>query len=252
MFLRTDLRCTQKTVCRKGNSTNKNFRWLPELDRLLIAGIKGGPAAKREAINRILELVPEWNRGDCRQRIRYLRKTGQIAGLGQPGADKPKRSGNGAVRIRTTPKPWLTPDDRKLVELAGYQRVERIAQLLGRSEHAVRSHLGALGMSAKVTDGWSLRALRKMLHVSPSRLRYLIGKCILRVRDPRVPVSSVTAFCDTNPSPLDSSALQRVSAAITRGDDRPANLRTFVAHRYSTSLLNPGKSCSDTTLGLLY
>ena len=25
-------------------------------------------------------------------------------------------------------------------------------------------------MSAKVTDGWSLRALRKMLHVSPSRL----------------------------------------------------------------------------------
>jgi DNA-binding CsgD family transcriptional regulator len=199
-----------------GAKSSRDKRRLAAIDQLLIAGIKQGPAKKREAINRIVELVPEWNRGDCWQRIRYLRKTGQLAGAEKPNADKPKRSGHDAVRI---PRPWLTPDERKLVELTGYQPVKTIAQRLDRSERAVRSHLGALGMSAKVKDGWSLRALRKMLHVSPTRLRYLIGKGILRVRDPRIPVGSLKAFCDKNRSSLDPSALERVSAAITMGNE---------------------------------
>jgi hypothetical protein len=56
----------------KGNKASKQ---LAAIDQLLIAGIKQGPGKKRQAINRILELVPEWTRGDCWKRIRHLRKT---------------------------------------------------------------------------------------------------------------------------------------------------------------------------------
>ena len=49
------------------------------IDQLLIAGIKLGSAKKREAINRVLELVPEWTRGDCWQRINELRRAAKRA-----------------------------------------------------------------------------------------------------------------------------------------------------------------------------
>ena len=73
--------------------------------------------------------------------------------------------------------------------------MKRIAQRLRRSENAVRLRLRTLGMSAKVTDGWSLRALQKLLRVSRARLRCLIGNGILRVRDPRVTAISLAAYC---------------------------------------------------------
>jgi hypothetical protein len=203
----------------QGAKTSRDKRRLAAIDQLLIAAIKQGPVKKREAINRILELVPEWNRGDCWQRIRYLRKRAQVAPVEQRAGDKATKSGETSVASRSAPRPWTEADDTRLVELAGYQPVKRIAQRLDRSVRAVRFRLGALGMSARVTDGWSLRALRKMLHVSPSRLRYLIGQGILRVRDPRIPVSSLTAFCDKNRSSLDPSALERVSTAITTGGE---------------------------------
>jgi len=55
-------------------SSNSGSKQLAAIDQLLIAGIKLGPAKKREAINRVLELVPEWTRGDCWQRINELRR----------------------------------------------------------------------------------------------------------------------------------------------------------------------------------
>ena len=77
----------------KGNNPSKQ---LAAIDRLLIAGIKQGPAKKREAINRILELVPEWTRGDCWQRIRHLRKTPELAALEERHPGKAKKSGTSA------------------------------------------------------------------------------------------------------------------------------------------------------------
>ena len=189
------------------------------IDQLLIAGIKQGPAKKREAINRILELVPEWNRGDCWQRIRYLRKTLQLAALEERRPDNPKTSRSGEVLKRAASRPWTPADDDRLLQLAGYEPVERIAQRLDRTIRAVRFRLGALGMSAKVTDGWSLRTLRQMLHVSPERLRYLMAYGLLRVRDPRIPVSSLAAFCEKNHASLTSENLERVAAALRNGDE---------------------------------
>ena len=106
-----------------------------------------------------------------------------------------------------------------MLNWAGYEPVKKIAQRLGRSARAVRFRLGALGISARVTDGWSLRALRKMLHVSPARLRYLIGNGMLRVRDPRVSTSSLAVFCDKNRASLEPSVRDRVAAALLKGED---------------------------------
>src|SRR5271165_4233344 len=199
-----------------GQKGNKPRKQLAAIDRLLISGIKQGPAKKRDAINRILELVPEWTRGDCWQRIRHLRKTPELAALEDRYPGKAKKSGTSGQIRRSSCGPWTPADDDRLLNLAGYEPVKKIAQRLGRSVRAVRFRLGALGMSAKVTDGWSLRALRKLLRVSPARLRYLIGTGLLRVRDARISATSLTAFCEKNGATWDPSALERVVAALNK------------------------------------
>jgi len=210
----------EKTVDRKGNRANKKFRWLPELDRLLIIGIKSGPAAKRDAINKVLKLVPELTRGDCWRRVRCLRRSPELSAFQKndpPGASK-KPNGTGSAR-KSASRPWATADDDKLMTWAGYEPVAKIAQRLGRSERAVRVRLGALGMSAKVTDGWSLRALQRMLRVSPATLRRFIASGALRLRDARVSARSVEAYCDKFRSSMEASGLEKTTAALASGDE---------------------------------
>src|SRR5271165_1358515 len=194
-------------------------RRLAAIDQMLLAAIKQGAAKKRQAINRILELVPGWTRGDCCQRIRHLRNTSELAGLvaGQPNWKK-NPGQMGPVR-RPPCLRWTPAHDDKLLKLAGYEPVKRIAQRLRRSENAVRLRLRTLGMSAKVTDGWSLRALQKLLRVSSARLRCLIGNGILRVRDPRVTAISLAAYCYKNGSSLNHAVLERATAALANSED---------------------------------
>jgi hypothetical protein len=165
---------------------------MPAIDQLLIAGIKLGPNKKHEAINKILKLVPEWKRGDCWRRIRQLRRTPALADTHV--REEANNPANRESSHRTVSRHWLPEDDDKLLDLAGYEPVERIAERLGRSERAVRFRLGALGMSARVTDGWSQRALRKLLRMSRTRLRQLIASGVLRVRDPRITTDSLIAW----------------------------------------------------------
>jgi len=172
-----------------------NPRLLPAIDQLLIAGIKLGPNKKHEAINKILKLVPEWKRGDCWRRIRQLRRTPALAPADT--AQNVNKTSNGPSH-RAVSRPWLPEDDATLLDLAGYEPVDRIAERLGRSERAVRFRLGALGMSARVTDGWSQRALRKLLRMSRTRLRQLVATGMLRVRDSRVTAASLIAWSARN------------------------------------------------------
>src|ERR1017187_6629965 len=118
-------------VERARNQAAINPRFLPAIDQLLIAGIKLGPVKKHEAINKILQLVPEWKRGDCWRRIRQLRKTSALAGL-DTGQDL-KKSGNNCCLPRPLSRPWLPEDDDKLLDWAGYEPVTKIARRLGRS-----------------------------------------------------------------------------------------------------------------------
>jgi hypothetical protein len=199
-----------------GGKARTNLRLLPAIDQLLIAGIKLGPVKKHEAINTILQLAPGWTRGDCWRRIRYLRKTSERAALGQPRSRSDL--GKPAVR-RTSSCPWTPADDDKLLNLVGYEPVKKIAQRLGRSERAVRFRVGALGMSARVSDGWSQRELRKLLRVSPTRLRHLIGSGLLRVRDARITLGSLAVFCDKTGLSLEPFTIERTTTALANGDD---------------------------------
>jgi len=179
-----------------------NPRLLPAIDQLLIAGIKLGPNKKHEAINKILKLVPEWKRGDCWRRIRQLRRTPALA---SETPQELKNADENGSSHRAPSRPWLSEDDAKLLDLAGYEPVNEIAERLGRSERAVRFRLGALGMSARVTDGWSQRALRKLLRMSRTRLRQLVANGTLRVRDPRITRASL-AVCRAKRQCVDTSS----------------------------------------------
>ena len=194
-----------------------NPRFLPVIDRVLLAGLKLGPAGKHEAINKVLQLVPEWRRGDCWRRIRQLRRNPEVPEVGQHPRQKELQDSSCRPRSR----PWTSAEDDRLLNWAGYDPVPKIAQRLGRSVRAVRFRLGALGMSAKVSDGWSQRALRKLLRVSPARLRYLIGTGMLRVRDPRVTTVSLLALCSRNGFSLDHSALERITAVLSKQEAYP-------------------------------
>ena len=201
---------------RTRNQAAINPRLLPAIDQLLIAGIKLGPGKKHEAINKILQLVPEWKRGDCWRRIRQLRRTSALVTLDK--CHDLKKSGNNNSLHRPLSRPWLPEDDDKLLDCAGYEPVKKIAQRLGRSARAVRFRLGALGMSARVTDGWSQRALRRLLRVSRARLRYLIASGMLRVRDSRIVASSLTVWCEKNRAAMGLSAIQTSPTAIAAED----------------------------------
>ena len=198
-----------------------NPRFLPLIDKVLIAGLKLGPAGKHEAINKVLQLVPEWTRGDCWRRIRQLRRI-SAAGHAFPTPRKAIQTGDGReLYSRQRSLPWSAEDDDRLLNWAGYEPVAKIAQRLGRSVRAVRFRLGALSMSARVTDGWSQRALRKLLRVSPGKLRQLIGSGTLRVRDPRITKESMLALCTDNGLSLDHSAVERVTATLSKLDACP-------------------------------
>ncbi len=195
------------------NQSAINPRLLPAIDQLLIAGIKLGPHKKHEAINKILHLVPEWKRGDCWRRIRQLRKT---AALATPKViQDSEQPGNNGSGHRPFSRPWLPEDDDKLLDLAGYEPVTKIAQRLSRSVRAVRFRLGALGMSARVKDGWSQRGLRKLLRVSRARLRYLVASGMLRVRDPRITSTSLAAWFQRSHPATDPVAIRMLETATT-------------------------------------
>jgi hypothetical protein len=144
---------------------------------LLREGYQQGGEKKRQAIKAVRDLYPGL---PSNTPSRFARRQGWI----------PK-----ATQIRGR-RPWTEHENRKLWELAGYETAARIAERLGRSEGAIRFRLKSLGLSVKVKDGWSFRALQEMLHVGPSKLRRFIADGSLRVRDPRISTKSLNALLE--------------------------------------------------------
>src|SRR5581483_1645489 len=196
---------------------NINPRFLPAIDRVLILGAKLGPIGRKQAINKVLQLVPEWKRGDCWRRIRQLRRNSLIPHFeSQTAQTQTVQSGEPHAELRARTRPWSADEDAKLLDWAGYEPVSKIAQRLGRSVRAVRFRLGALGMSARVTDGWSQRELRKLLRVSPARLRDVIGVGMLRVGDRRITARSMLVLCSSNGSLPDHRAMERLTTTLSK------------------------------------
>jgi hypothetical protein len=193
---------------------------LAAIDRLLLAALKDGPHAIRRAIKLIVKKFSQLRRGDCWRRLRQLRRSPELASPAAAGdagsaATPPKRP-----PVRRGPcRPWTAEDDERLLNWAGYEPVKKIAQRLARSETAVRFRMGALGLSARVKDGYSLRSLRELLRVSPKRIRCLIGSGLLRVRDPRITAAAFAAYFERQQPLLDKAAGERFAAAQEKNEE---------------------------------
>ncbi len=241
----------------------KSSTWLPEIDQILLVGMKHGPSGIRAATNKVIALRAGLTRADCWKRLRFLRERSngnhpaprnwppEIKDLLREGykeGDEKKRQAIKAIRelypglpshtpsrfarrqgwLKGTfsdrkPRPWTEQEERKLWELAGYEPAARIGERLGRSEGAVRCRLKVLGLSVRVKDGWSFRALQELLHVGPSKLRRFVVQGSLRVRDPRISASSLTALWEsrvasTIPSSLDGAA-EALRKKLDKGPD---------------------------------
>ncbi len=231
----------------------RSVAWLPEIDRILIVGMKHGPQGVREATSKVLSLRSGLTRADCWKRLRSLREAGNgnhpaprnwpsevkdllCEGYRRGGQKKrlaikavrdlypglpssspsrfARRQGWIAKSARNSGRrPWTEHEERKLWELAGYETAARIGERLGRSEGAVRFRLKSLGLSVKVKDGWSFRALQEMLHVGPSKLRRFVADGSLRVRDPRITARSLGALSESLTEPTNACAEDESVAA---------------------------------------
>jgi hypothetical protein len=214
------------------------FRWLREIDQILVVGMKYGPKGTQEAVKKVRQLTPELVPAQVWHRMRHLRerqrsqratpvdwseaaieilregyrsrgrqKTEAIKtvralypGLAGYSVSRFARSqgwldGEPGRKQKDDRRPWTREEEQELFVRAGYEPVKAIAKKLKRSEQSVRFRLKGRAISARVTDGWSLRRIQQTLHVSYRRLQRLIGNGFLRVRDPRVSAISLAEFC---------------------------------------------------------
>jgi hypothetical protein len=153
--------------------------WSESAIEILREGYRSGGRKKTEAIKTVRALYP----GFAGYVVsRFARSQGW---LDKEQADKRK----GDRRL------WTREEEQELFARAGYEPVKAIAEKLKRSEQSVRFRLKGRAISARVTDGWSLRRIQQTLHISHRRLQRLIGGGLLRVRDPRVSAISFAQFC---------------------------------------------------------
>jgi hypothetical protein len=152
--------------------------WSDSAIEILHEGYRSGGRKKTEAIKTVRALHP----GLAGYVVsRFARSQGW---LDKEQADQRKRDR----------RPWTSEEEQELFARAGYEPVKAIAEKLQRSEQSVRFRLKGWAISARVTDGWSLRRIQQTLHVSHRRLQRLIGTGLLRVRDPRVSAISLAEF----------------------------------------------------------
>ena len=153
--------------------------WSDSAIEILREGYRSGGRNKTEAIKTVRALYP----GLAGYVVsRFARSQGW---LDKDQADKGKRDR----------RSWTREEEQELFARAGYEPVKMIAEKLQRSEQSVRFRLKGRAISARVTDGWSLRRIQQTLHVSHRRLQRLIGTGLLRVRDPRISAISLAEFC---------------------------------------------------------
>ena len=145
---------------------------------ILREGYRNGGRKKTDAIKTVRALYP----GLAGYAVsRFARSQGWLD-------EKP------ANKLKGDRRPWTKEEEEELFVRAGYEPVKAIAKRLKRSEQSVRFRLKGRAISARVTDGWSLRRIQQTLHISHRRLQRLIGSSLLRVRDPRVSAISLAEF----------------------------------------------------------
>src|SRR5580700_8054553 len=169
--------------------------WSEDAIETLRDGYRSGGRKKAAAIKTVRTLYPELSGYVV---SRFARSQGWLEG--ERGTKK-----NAGRR------PWTMEEEQELFVRVGYDSVKEIARKLRRSEQSVRSRLKGRSISARVTDGWSLRRLQQTLHVSYRRLQHLIGNGFLKVRDPRVSVISLAEWCEKHRTTLQPGVEDKIA-----------------------------------------
>ncbi len=198
--------------------------WTPEMDRILVGGLKDGTQGEQAAINRILRMHPELRVELVRHRLRQLarrvsREQAQrgIAFLWTAELDAHlmevcTRDGLAAAVTQVQQEtgwprhvicrrahrlgipsrehheePWTAAERKYVVEHVNHQPVESIAKALGRSVKSVRRKIEEMGLSGRSEEDYSVKRLAMDLHVRPSTIRsWIKEKWLKRGRRGRV------------------------------------------------------------------
>jgi hypothetical protein len=158
----------ERALSAHASGNKRVVAWLPEMDRILIVGMKHGSQGIREATNKVLALRAGMTRADCWKRLRLLRETGngsypaprswpaEVKELLREGYQQGGEKKREAIKVvrnlypglpsntpsrfarrqgwipKTTQvrgrRPWTEHEERKLWELAGYETAARIAE----------------------------------------------------------------------------------------------------------------------------
>src|ERR1700746_2581324 len=100
-------------LARKDDCARIASERLAMIDGLLIEGIRIGSASKRRAINKVLRDFPEFTRGDCWQRIRYLRRNLGAGSLRVCQCDRVTSVSKTGPNRRPVARQWTEADDDK-------------------------------------------------------------------------------------------------------------------------------------------
>jgi hypothetical protein len=271
---------------------SQSFRWLHEIDQILVVGMKYGPTGTQEAVKRVRQLTPELVPAQVWHRMRHLREKerGKSAApvdwsesaieILREGYRSGGRKKTEAIKIvralhpgvagyvvsrfarsqgwldkqqadkrKGDRRPWTSEEEQELFARAGYEPVKAIAEKLKRSEQSVRFRLKGRAISARVTDGWSLRRIQQTLHISHRRLQRLIGSGLLRVRDPRVTAISLAEFCRIHGTVALRGIEQKTDAAVC--DENKGYSWGRVAKLLGVTAVEVGKWIADGELKLM-
>jgi len=240
----------------KGKKAHQPFSWLPQIDQVLVVGMKYGPKGTHDAVKKLRQIAPELSPAQIWHRMRHLRekdrkRTGPIdwseeaietlrdgyrsggrkkaaaiktvkalyPGLSGYAVSRFARSqgwleGERGTKKNESRRSWTREEEQELFVRAGYDSVKEIARKLRRSEQSVRFRLKSRSISARVTDGWSLRRLQQTLHLSYRRLQHLIGNGFLKARDSRVSVISLAEWCEKHRATLQPGVQDKIAADL--------------------------------------
>jgi transposase len=201
-------------------------------DPILLEGIRDGRRQERESVNRALSNFPELRVGSIWTRLRRLRsQQREEAHIGVPfkwttdldetlyqtHAEKGLRAAvteiefitgwprNAISRrarklgLRNQPvgsrRRWRMAEFRFALESVSHMSAGEIAEVIGRSEKAVREMIGQRGIEGRFQDGYSLRELAEMLHVRRTAVRKWVRSGVLRrKKNGRISEESLQAF----------------------------------------------------------
>lgn len=164
----------------RGRQRFQRHQWTAVEDGILLDGYGSSRASSHEAIDRILEMHPDWSRDAVVWRARVL----------------------GLTQQRTTPvERWKSTHDHFLLSLMGCQ-IDTIARRLNRSKKSVLARLRRLGWSADFFGGFKTKDLVVDLRVPETTVNYWVRNGWLERKKGRITEDSLRWLCRHHPEEI--------------------------------------------------